>query len=128
MIVRARKIYKAFGGKLVGSQKMKNHVCLVLSKMPDQIVKFVTKKVWFMGSMEDAWGFTFTGKDLDGQHLIFLSDELFRQSESQINYSIAHEVGHVVLGHKNSTLYKQTKREIGRQEKEANAFAKKYTK
>lgn len=79
-----------------------------------------------MGSMDDAWGYAFTGNDLKNQHLIFISDDLLVQDSSQINYTILHEIGHVVLGHKNSTNYKQTPREISRQEKEADFFAKKY--
>ena len=76
--------------------------------------------------MEDAYGFTFTGNDLKNQHLIFLSDELFRESKEQISRTIAHEIGHVILNHRNSTLTSQTKEEIRKQEKEADAFAKEY--
>lgn len=124
---RERGIYEAFDGKLVGGKRMKIYVCEVLSNMPDKIVDFVTKNCWFMASMEDAWGFTFTGNDLKNQHLIFLSDDLFREDDNQIYRSIAHEIGHVVLNHRNSTLFPQTKREIQKQEREARDFAKKYT-
>lgn len=79
-----------------------------------------------MGSFEEAWAFAFTGNDLKDQHLVFLSDELLMQDEKQIHYTIAHEIGHVVLNHKNSTLVKQTKEEIRKQEKEADEFAKEY--
>jgi Zn-dependent peptidase ImmA (M78 family) len=41
-------------------------------------------------------------------------------------YSIAHEIGHVILKHRNSTLVKQTKREIKKQEREADKFAKQF--
>jgi len=44
----------------------------------------------------------------------------------QIKYSIAHEIGHVVLNHRNSVLIAQTKAEIKKQEKEADEFARKY--
>lgn len=76
-----------------------------------------------MSSMEDAYAFTFTGNDLANKHLIFLSDELWDQTGDQIRYTIAHEVGHVVLGHRNSVFVKQGKREIRRQEREADEFA-----
>src|SRR5690242_7561043 len=105
----AREIYDAFGGRLVGTQRMKIHVCETLAAMPEDIIDFVTQSCWFMGSMEDAWAFTFTGNELKNQHLIFLSDELLMQTDGQIHYSIAHEIGHVMLGHRNSVLVQQTK-------------------
>lgn len=105
---------------------MKLFVCRTLSIMPEHIIDFVTEKCWFVGSFEDAWAFAFTGNDLKDQHLIFLSDELMQQSEQQISYSIAHEIGHIILQHRNSVLVPQTKEEIRIQEKDANEFAKKY--
>jgi Zn-dependent protease with chaperone function len=119
-------IYNAFDGKLIGSMPMKMHVCEVVAKLPEAMQQKITQTCWFMGSMEDAWAFAFTGNDLKDQHLIFLSDELLRQDEAQIHYSIAHEIGHVVLNHRNSVLVKQSKDEIDKQEAEADAFAKKY--
>ncbi len=119
-------IFESFNGKLVGTDKMKQHVIEVLAKMPDETISFVTKNCWFVTSMEDAWAFTFTGNDLKDQHLIFLSDDLLSQDNMQINYSIAHEIGHVMLGHRNSTLVKQAKKEIEEQEQSADIFAKKY--
>src|SRR5579884_2960677 len=104
-------ILHLFDGKLIGSPQLKKHVSEVVSFMPDDIVLYVTEHVWFMGSLEDAWAFTFTGNDLKNQHLIFLSDELFMQDEEQIHYTIAHEIGHVMLGHRNSVLVHQSKQE-----------------
>lgn len=123
----ARDIYFSFDGKLVGSRKMKRFVCETLSGMSDKIVDFVTKHCWFFASMEDAWAFTFTGNDLKNDHLIFLSDDLLKENEKQIHYTIAHEIGHVMLGHKNSILKKQTKKEIRKQERDAHNFAIRYT-
>ena len=120
------EIYKAFNGKLVGTKKMKIYVCEVLSKMPKPVISYVTRNCWFMSSMDDAWAFTFTGNDLRDQHLIFLSDELLHQHKKQVYYSIAHEIGHVVLGHRNSVFEKQSKIEIRRQEKEVDKFAKEH--
>lgn len=121
-----QQIYRSFDGKLVGSFAMKMHVCETVSHMTPDIINFVTDNCWFLGSMEDAWAFTFTGNDLKDQHLIFLSDELLIQDDTQIHWSIAHEIGHVMLGHRNSVLVKQTKQEIARQEKEADNFARKF--
>ena len=122
----AREIYHAFNGKLVGTAFMKRCVCQTLAQMPDKIIDFVTKNCWFFGSMDDAWAFTFTGNDLKDKHLIFLSDELLNQHPGQIRYSIAHEIGHVILKHRNSTLVKQSKEEVKLQENEADAFAKRF--
>lgn len=124
---KALEILKMFGGRLVGTKQMKEYVCTVLASMPEHVIEYITESCWFMGSMEDAWAFTFTGNDLKDQHLIFLSDALLAQNDGQIRYSIAHEIGHVILGHRNSTFVKQTKEEISRQEKDADEFAKKYT-
>lgn len=123
---KVNEIYVLFDGKLVGNKIMKINVCKTLAKMPEEIIDFITKNCWFFASMEDAYGYTFTGNDLKNNHLIFLSDELLYQDESQIQYTIAHEIGHVILGHRNSVLEKQTKDEIRKQEKEADTFAKRY--
>jgi hypothetical protein len=117
-------IYRAFDGKLVGSQQMKMHVCETLAKMPQDIIETVTKTCWFMSSMTDAWAFTFTGNDLKDQHLIFLSEDLLDQDISQIQWTIAHEIGHVILNHRNSTVVRQSKEEIAKQEAAADNFAR----
>ena len=119
-----REIYYLFNGKLVGGKFLKQAVCQTLSKMPDEVINFVTKNCWFVGSMDDAYAFAFTGNDLKNMHLIFLSEDLLSQSKQQVEYSIAHEIGHVMLKHKNSTLVSQTKEEIRQQEREADLFAK----
>ncbi|MDP3941265.1 MAG: ImmA/IrrE family metallo-endopeptidase [bacterium] len=123
---RIEEISAAFGGKLIGTKWMKQHVCETLSYMPEYITSYITKNCWFFSSLDDAWAFTFTGNDLKDKHLIFLSDDLLHQHEGQIRYSIAHEIGHVMLKHRNSVLERQTKREIKKQEKEADAFARQF--
>ncbi len=123
-----KHIYHQFEGKLVGKTLLKIQVCKVLNQMPKDIINFVTQNCWFLGSLEDAWAFTFTGNDLKDQHLIFLSDELFEQDQHQMQYSIAHEIGHVMLGHRNSVVVQQSPEEIQQQEREADAFAKQYIK
>lgn len=121
-----RKIFFAFTGKLVGTKLMQKYVCEIVALLPDDIITHVTKSCWFLSSIDDAWAFTFTGNDVKDQHLIFLSDDLLRQYPGQIRYSIAHEIGHVMLGHRNSILERQSKSEISRQEKEADEFAKQF--
>lgn len=123
---RLGKIYRAFDGKLYGSRAMKNHVCRTLAKMPEEIINHITSDCWFLGSTPDAWAFTFSGNDIIGKHLIVLSDELLVQSEEQIAYTIAHEIGHVVLGHHNAIMAPQSKGEIVKQEREAHEFAVRY--
>jgi Zn-dependent protease with chaperone function len=123
----AHYIKRAFGHKLVGNRFMKKMVAEALSGLPGKIVLFVTKYCWFVSSLTDSWAFTVRDSDLKrGEYLIFLSDELLNQSEWQIRHTILHEVGHVVLGHRNSIGEIQSKAEIRRQEKEADRFAKEY--
>ena len=119
-------IYMSFNGWLVGTTFMKRCVCEVLTKMPQDVIDYITLNCWFFSSMDDAWAFTFTGNDLRDQHLIFLSDDLLRQHLTQVYFSIAHEIGHVILGHRNSTLFRQSKKEIRIQEQEADNFARKF--
>lgn len=123
---KIRTLYLAFDGKLVGRIELKQKVCEVVLRLPLDIQTFVTNSCWFVGSFDDAWAFAFNGNDLKDQHLIFLSDDLFTQDEKQIRYTIAHEIGHVVLKHRNSIGEVQTKEEIAKQEQEADAFAKQY--
>lgn len=123
---KVKNIYYAFSGKLIGRSLMKAKVCKTLALMPDKIIDFVTKNCWFVSSFDDAYGFAFTGNELKDQHLIFLSDELFQENDEQISFTIAHEIGHVILKHRNSVSVKQSKEEIKIQEKEADEFADKY--
>ncbi len=123
-----REIYHSFDGKLIGTEEMKQYVCEVLGLMENNVINYITSNCWFFGSMDDAFAFTFTGRDLKDKHLIFLSDELFMHGNEQIRYTIAHEIGHVMLGHRNSILEKQSKPEIYNQEREADEFARKYVK
>lgn len=101
-------------------------VCETLLYLPNEIIKYVTRNVWFISSPEDAWAFTFRGSDIGKQHLIVISDELLKQNAYDMRYTILHEIGHVILGHKNSMGFEQTSSEIKLQEKEADRFAKKY--
>jgi len=121
-------ISQKFDGKLIGSSKMKNLVCETLVVFPKDIVDFVTSNVWFVTSFEDAWGFVLKVDELGakGKHLIFLGDELFEQDHYAQKYEIAHEIGHVILKHRNAISAPQTKEEIAKQEKEAHEFAVKY--
>ena len=121
-----KNIRQAFGGRLIGNLSMRKWVCETVILLPSEIVEYVTKNIWFISSPEDAWAFTFRGSDVKNQHLIVLSDELFKQSEDDIRYTIIHEIGHVILNHKNSMGFMQTESEIKMQEREADNFARKY--
>jgi len=118
----------AFGGRLVGKTRMKNLVCETILHLPDKWIAYITKNIWFISSPLDAWAFTFRGSDIKDQFLIFLSDELMLQPVSQIRHIILHEIGHVILGHKNSMGRLQSKSEIKRQEAEADQFVVKMTR
>ena len=119
------QVKRAFGYRLFGRKSTNRIVIKTVLLMPSEIIKFVTSNCWFVSSFEDGWAFTLKVEDLKkGEYLIFLSDELLESNESQIMYTIAHEIGHVVLGHRNSFKEIQSKAEIRRQEKEADEFAR----
>lgn len=122
------ELIPAFGGKLVGDDRTKKLVCETLLLMSPKVIDYVTKNCWFLSSTTDAWAYSFHGRDIPDKHLIFLSDELLKQREEQIQYTIAHEIGHVILGHRNSVGYRQTPGEIQKQEREADEFAQTCTK
>lgn len=125
---RQYAIQLAFKGKLVGKKIMKQHVAEVLSLMPEEVITFVTENVWFVTSYDESWAFAFTGNDFQNKHVIFFSDELFYQSPQQIHWTIAHEIGHVVLGHKNRFSEKFSKKIVQEQEDAADEFAREYVK
>lgn len=126
MRITPREINRLFGGKLFGTRKMKKYVCRTLAKFPPDVIEHITADCWFLGSTTDAWAYTFRGDEVTGKHMIILSDSLWDQPEKDIMYTIAHEIGHVALGHRNAILEPQSKRETTKQEKEARAFALKY--
>lgn len=121
-----REILKMFSGKLHGNRVMKDFVCRTLAKFPQDIIDHITTDCWFLGSTADAWAYTFRGDEVSGKHLIILSDSLWDQPDEDIIYTIAHEIGHIVLGHRNAILEPQTKSQTARQEREAREFAIKY--
>ena len=105
---------------------MKRSVVEALQRLPVDIVDYVTENVWFISSFDDAFGFVLTGEELQGKQLIFLSDELFSEPKAQIHYTIIHEVGHVILKHRNAILKPQTQAEAEKQEYDADQFANKF--
>jgi len=118
---------ESFGHRLQGSAFMKKMILKTLRFLPEDIVNFITQKVWFVGSFEDGWAFTLRGNELKpSEYLIFLSDELLREDEKQIVWTIAHEIGHIVLRHRNSIGEVQSRLEVRKQEREADQFARKY--
>jgi len=125
--VNILEIERRFGHKLIGNSHMKKMVAKTLQFFPTEIILKVAKTTWFVSSFEDGWAFTLRGDELKkGEYLIFLTDELLREDEEQIEWTIAHEIGHTLLGHKNSIGKVQSKAEVKRQEKEADGFAKRY--
>jgi hypothetical protein len=120
------KIRRAFGPRLVGKKSMQRIVCEVVAIFPPKLISEITRNCWFVSSFDDAYGFVLRGDELDRRHLIFLSDDLFDQPKWQQYYTIAHEIGHVILGHQNAILESQSKRETEKQEREADRFAKQY--
>ena len=123
---KIQEVYRAFNGKLVGNDHTKRVICEIVALLPTDLMDSVTEKCWFITSPEDAWAFTMTGQEIANEHLVFINHELWEEEPGQIHYTILHEIGHVVLGHKNAILENQTKAEIDQQEHEADNFAKKY--
>lgn len=120
------KIRRSFSGRLIGDLKMRKYVLETVLFLPDKMIKYITSRVWFVSSLEDAWALTFNGSDFNSQHLILLTDELFEQNDKSIKYTILHEIGHVLLRHRNSMGFRQSQEELSQQEKEADKFARKY--
>jgi len=117
-------ISKKFGNKIIGDEEVRKIICEVVSLLPTKTIDFVTKNVWFVNSFPDAWGFVFRGNELKGKYLVFLSNEIFKQPKEDQYYEIAHEIGHILLKHRNSIGKPQTKAHIARQEREADGFAR----
>ena len=126
MRVNHKAITRAFGGKLLVRASLQRYVIRVVAKLPNKLIGKITRFCWFLGSVDDAWAYTFRGDEIKGTNLIILSDSLLDQSHEDIEWTILHEIGHVILGHHNSILVTQTRQEIRRQEREADAFAMKY--
>ncbi len=123
----ASQVKDNFGHRLIGNKFMKRMVISTLLLFPKSIVNKVSKHCWIISSFEDGCAFVHRGKDIANKdYVIFLSDELLGSNEAQIRYTIAHEIGHVILGHRNSIGRLQTKKEIKIQEKEAHIFVKKH--
>lgn len=119
------KVQKNLGHRLIGSGYMKRMVAKAIQKLPLEIQITVTSKCWFIGSFTDGWAFTLRGDEIKkGEYLIYLSDELLGATEEETIWTIIHEIGHVILGHRNSIGEVQTKSEIRRQEKEADEFTR----
>ncbi len=123
---RLEDIKEKFGGKLIGNPRMQKLVCETLLSFPKEKVAFIVKNIWFVSSFDDSWGFVLDSRDLGKKHLVILGDELFDQDKYAQNYTIAHEIGHVLLNHRNAILGPQTGDEIKDQEAEAHKFALKY--
>lgn len=118
------KVRKALNGRLIGKLFMREMICKTLLLLPSETIDYVCARVWFISSPEDAWAFTFRGSEIKERSLIIFSDELFLEDRNQIRYTILHELGHVILNHRNSIGYEQTQTEIDQQEDEADHFAK----
>lgn len=126
-IMNKSQVKENFKYRLIGSEFMKKLVVEILFLLPEKIALYVSKHCWIISSYEDGWAFVLRGKDIkNDEFVIFLSDELLKQNIYQIRYTIMHEFGHVVLGHRNSIGITQTKKEIRKQEKAADEFVMKY--
>jgi hypothetical protein len=125
--MQSSEIKENFKYRLIANPQIKSLIIKTLQIFPDDIIKHISTSCWFISSYEDSWAFVLKSDDIKkDQSIIFLSDELLKESQEQIIYTIAHEIAHVILGHKNSIGRVQTKSEVKRQEKEAHEFVKIY--
>ncbi|MBI2011386.1 ImmA/IrrE family metallo-endopeptidase [Candidatus Daviesbacteria bacterium] len=124
--MNTQNVIDKFRGKILGNQATKKIIAETLLLLPEKTIEDLSKHVWFMSSFDDAWAYTFRGNDLKGKKMIFLSDELLSQDKESIQFTILHEVGHVVLNHRNSINFRQTREEVNKQEQEADKFAFRY--
>ena len=109
---------------ILGSKYAHKIILQTLSHFPKEIIDFVAKNVTFISSFDDATAYTLQKSDIKSKYVIVVSDELLTQDEKQIIYTLAHEIGHTVLGHRNAFYKPQTKQAIKKQEKEASEFAR----
>lgn len=117
---------KSFRKRLLAKKPFKNLIYETILKLPDKYIIYLIKNCWFLSSTDDSWAYVFKGNDIPNKYLIFLSDELFNQSKEDIQYTLLHEIGHVILDHKNSIKTKQSKKDIKIQEHAADQFAETY--
>jgi Zn-dependent peptidase ImmA (M78 family) len=120
------KILTSFHGRIVGSKQNKKAIASVILLLPKDTIKTLIDTTWFVSGYDETFGFVLSKNDIKNRNIIFLSDNLFKESELQITYTILHEIGHVILKHRNSFDDIQSKREIEKQEKEADEFALEY--
>ena len=73
-----------------------------------------------LGIQEDAVSYPALGVRIRGRYFIFLSDDLGADQERLL---IAHELGHIALGHLDPDLPVARKGEKGEQEEQADLFA-----
>ncbi len=85
-------VRRALGDKLIGSLYIREFICKTVLLLPSEIIEKVCKTIWFISTPEDSWAFTFRGSELQDRSLIILSDELLRQNEAQIRYTLLHEI------------------------------------
>ena len=120
------RILKDFGSRLIGDDRSKKIICETLLLFPRAVVDYITRNVWFITPFDDAWSFTLEADGLASKSLVFLSDDLLRQDDDQIRYSIAHEIAHIMLGHRNPYGVIIRKGSDKRSETDADEFARYY--
>ncbi|HSX18907.1 MAG TPA: hypothetical protein VLE91_02100 [Candidatus Saccharimonadales bacterium] len=111
--------------QILGSKLAQLKINKVLNNLPQDVLEYTMENITFMASFKNAWAYTLEENDIKGKYVIVLSDELLNQGMQTIAYTITHEIGHAISGHRNAIRNTQTKAEIKNQEKEAHNFARK---
>jgi|SRR5579872_4722347 len=111
--------------QILGGKLAQLKIDKVLSILPQDVAEYTKNNITFIASFKNAWAYTLQATDLSGKYIIVVSDELLEQDMRSFAYTITHEIGHAISGHRNAIRNAQTKTEIKNQEKEAHNFARK---
>jgi len=125
-----QSIDEKFGGLLREFLGDKQHeaVLSVLQKIPLGVVDFLSENVIFISDSEYNWAWSLNRSDFSkiGRGIIFLSDEIFRKTKKEMEFTISHEIAHQYLRHKSPIFNMLPEKVTERQEKEADRLAIKW--
>ena len=116
-----------FGGLNEVSSDFRIILAKAISKLPNDIVEWVTDKLMFVSNSEKYWAFSLSKKEWSYKlGFIFLCDDLKNLSEEKQAFIIAHEIAYQKLNHKSPILSNLTNKETQNQEVEADSLARKW--
>lgn len=113
-----------FGNLNIVSQDFRIILAQSLSRLPNSIVEWTTKNLFFISSTDNKHA-SFLSKNLfsEKKGIIMLSEKLKNENEEEQALMIIQEVAHAYLDHKNPFLGDLTSNQVNAQEIEANELA-----